>query len=111
MVAKTAYLIKWPDRDTLQLAMPISFYCLFKTCCIIIDCSEVFLEWPSNLLARAHVWSQYKHHHHSTVKFLIGITPQGSISYVSKCAGGRISDKQIVKQSGLLNYFLPGKKF
>ena len=52
------------------------------------------------------MWSNYKHH--STIKFLIGITPQGTISYLSRCAGGRISDKQIVEQSGLLQHLLPG---
>ena len=46
--------------------------------------------------------------HHSTIKFLI-ITPQGTISYVSHCAVGRISDKEIVEQSDLINYLLPGE--
>jgi len=45
------------------------------------------MEQPSDLLARAQVWSNYKHH--STMKFLIGITPQGTVSFVSKCAGGQ----------------------
>ena len=44
-----------------------------KNCAIIIDCSEVFIERPSDLLARAQVWSNYKHN--STIKFRIGITP------------------------------------
>ncbi len=64
---------------------------------------------PSNLLARAQVWSNYKHH--STIKFMIGITPQGTISYVSQCAGGRMSDKEIVENSTLVNFLLPGKKY
>ena len=45
------------------------------------------MERPSDLLARAQVWSNYKHH--STLKFLIGITPQGTISFVSKAYGGK----------------------
>ena len=52
------------------------------------------------------VWSNFKHH--STIKFLI-ITPQGTISYISHCAMGRISDKEIVEQSDLINYLLPGE--
>ena len=52
------------------------------------------------------MWSNYKHH--STLKFLIGITPQGTISYLSCCAGRRISDKQIVERSNLLHHLLPG---
>ena len=107
MFVKTAHLIKWPDRETLNLTMPMSFRKFFKRCCVIIDCSEVFIECPTNLLARAQVWSNYKHH--STIKFLIGITPQGTISYISHCVGGRMSDKEIVEQSTLLNYLLPGE--
>ena len=58
------------------------------------------MERPTNLLARAQVWSNYKHH--SILKFLIGITLQ----YVSRCVGGRMSD--IVEQSTLLDHLLPG---
>ena len=73
---------------------------------MIVDCTEVFIERPHDLLARAQVWSNYKHH--STVKFLIGITPQGTISYVSEYVGGRMSDKEIVERSTLINHLLPG---
>ena len=58
------------------------------------------MERPSDLLARAQVWSNYKHH--STKKNLIGITPQGTISFLSKCVGGRMSDKKIVEESTLI---------
>ena len=68
---------------------------------------EVFIERLSDLLARAQVWSNYKHH--STVKFLIGITPQGTISFVSECVGGRMSDKDITEKSGIIDHLLPGQ--
>ena len=103
MYVKTNHLIKWPDRDALRSTMPTSFQKFFKSCAVIIDCSEVFVERPSDLLARAQMWSNYKHH--STVKFVIGITPQGTISYLSKCTGG---DKEIIERSDLINYLLPG---
>ena len=64
-------LTKWPDRETLHMTMLLVFRKFFRRCAVIIDCSEVFIERPSDLLGRAPVWSNYKHH--STVKFLIGI--------------------------------------
>ena len=106
MDVKLSHLIKWPDCETLRETLPTNFRRFFKKCAVIIDCTEVFVERPSDLLAHAQTWSNYKHH--STVKFLIGITPQGTISFLSRCAGGRISDKQIVEQSGLLHHLLPG---
>ena len=42
------------------------------------------------------------------MKFLIGITPQGTISCLSKCVGGRMSDKEITEEFGLLQHLLPG---
>jgi hypothetical protein len=86
--------------------MPISFRKFFNNCCVIVDCTEVFIERPSDLLAPAQVWSNYKHH--STVKFLLGITPQGTISFVSDCVGGRMTDKEIVEQSKLIDFLNPG---
>lgn len=43
--------------------------------------------------------SQYKHH--NTVKFPIGICPQGMITFISKSFGGRASDKMITEDSGV----------
>ena len=73
--------VKWPEREQLYKTMPSVFKRLRK-CAIIIDCFEVFVKRPSALKARAQTWSNYKSH--NTCKFLIGISPQGSISFVSQ---------------------------
>jgi len=73
---------------------------------VIIDCFEVFIDRPSNLYARAQTYSSYKSH--NTVKILIGITPQGSISFVSQAWGGRTSDKYLTEHCKIMNKLVPG---
>ena len=51
----------------------------------------------------------YSHHKsHNTIKFLIAITPQGVISFISQAWGGRTSDKHITENCGFLEKLLPG---
>ena len=83
-------LILWPEREQLLKTMPLEFRQSFRKCVIIIDCIEIFMERATDLKTRAQTWSNYKHH--NTVKFLIGITPQGTISFISKGWGGHVSD-------------------
>ena len=71
----------------------------------IIDCTEVFLETPSSLEVQALLWSEYKHH--STFKFLVAITPNGAVSWVSPSYGGRTIDIYIVQDSGFLDIIKP----
>ena len=79
--------------------MPIDYQSKFRRCVIIIDCCEVFRQRPSNLKARAQTWSNYKHH--DTVNVLIGIAPQGVISFISEAWGGGVSDVCLMESSGL----------
>ena len=92
-------LIIWPEREDLIRTMPQCFQLSFS----IIDCFEVFIDRPSNLYARAQTYSSY-----NTVKILIDITPQGSISFVSQAWGGRTSDKYLTEHCKIMNKLLPG---
>ena len=99
------FMIKWPSRVVVRKNLPEIFRKHFPKCVCIIDCTEVFIETPS-LNIQAAMWSEYKHH--CTVKLLIGITPNGAISYVSESYGGRCSDRCIVQDSGFLDKLRPG---
>ncbi|CAN7946346.1 unnamed protein product [Ixodes hexagonus] len=87
--------------------MPASFRAAFGVkVAVILDCFEVFIDRPSSLVSRALTWSQYKHH--NTVKYLIGIAPQGVITFISKGWGGRTSDKELTETCGILENLLLG---
>ncbi|XP_056441150.1 uncharacterized protein LOC130378406 isoform X2 [Gadus chalcogrammus] len=86
-------LIMWPSKDAVRANMPKCFKPKFRNCRCIIDCTEIFIERTHNLKARAETWSNYKHQ--NTMKYLIGITPAGAISFLSSGWGGRASDKVI----------------
>ena len=43
-------------------------------------------------------WFDYEHH--NTMKFVVGISPSGFITFLSSCYGGRVSDRFITKNSG-----------
>ena len=42
------------------------------------------------------------------MKYLIGITPQGTVCFISDGWGGHVSDKHLTENSGLLNHLIPG---
>ena len=76
---------------------------------VVLDCTEVFSQTPQSLTAHKHIHSNYKHH--STVKFLVGMSPSGAIVYVSQMWGGHASDKKITQEaSDLLDSLDPGNK-
>ncbi|XP_037548910.1 uncharacterized protein LOC119425453 [Nematolebias whitei] len=100
-------LLYWPERDVLMKTMPLKFQKHFgQKTAVIVDCFEVFIERPKNVLAHAQTWLNYKRS--NSVKFLMGITPQGSVCFLSKSWGDRASDKCIIENCGLLLKLLPG---
>jgi len=56
---------------------------------IVIDYTEVMLQKSSELQHRKETFSNYKHH--DIVKFLVGMSPQLYVNFVSKAWGGLAS--------------------
>ena len=95
-------VVKWIPKESVLEHMPNVFkekgYSKVR---VIIDCFEIFIERSKSLEVQAVTWSDYKHH--NTVKFLIGISPAGFITFLSECYGGRASDQFICKDSGFFD--------
>ncbi|XP_047221977.1 uncharacterized protein LOC124868593 [Girardinichthys multiradiatus] len=107
MYHNLGWLVKWPTRYVLIESTPTDFRKQYGVhVSAIIDCFEVFTDRPTGLMPQAQTRSNNKHH--NTVKFLMAICPQGSVTYISKAWGGHVSDKYITENSGFLNHILPG---
>lgn len=94
-----------PQPKQIKENLPLVFKIRYSDVQMIIDCFEIQISKPSNSLKQAQTWSQYKSS--NTVKYLIGCTPNGFISFISKGYGGRISDKAFVAKSDLINVLKP----
>ena len=100
-----SFLVPWRSRSELRKSLPKRFK-NFKNVRIIIDCLELFIQKPKLPASQKMTWRSYKHW--NTAKLLLGITPTGVVSFIPPLWTGSISDKEIVKQSGLLNLLEAG---
>ena len=96
-----SFLVSWPSRSELTKKVK-----KFKSVRVIIDCLELFIQKPKVPSSQRITWSNYKHC--NTAKLLVGITPTGVVSFIPPLWTGSISDKEIVRQSGLLDLLEEG---
>lgn len=98
-------LLRWPSKEEIKTHMPNSFS-KYPGTRVIIDCTEFFIEKPSSPSAQKATWSDYKHH--NTVKLLVGITPSGAFSFISRLWSGSTSDRRVTQESGLIDILEKG---
>ena len=93
---------KIPSLEKNKASLPESFGDI-ANCRVIIDCTEFRIESPrKDLNAAAQTFSNYKHYLSS--KFLIGVAPNGTITFVSQGFPGSASDKIITEESKIISH-------
>ena len=98
--------IHWPSKEQIFHYMPPIFKKLYPSLVSIIDCTELEMESPSSLDKKSLCYSSYKSR--TTMKALIGVTPNGVASFTSELNCGSISDPDTVKRSGYLQHIQRG---
>ena len=103
---KLSFLCPWPSKRIIMKHMPLKFKRKYRSCRVIIDCTEIYTETPQSLKNKSLMFSHYKSH--MTYKALIGISPNCVITFASDLWAGSISDKQLTKACGILDLCEPG---
>ncbi len=73
---------------------------------VIIDATEMRIQKPKNFSQQGNTYSEYKSC--NTIKFLVGISCYGGLSFISEGFEGSISDRKLMMKSGLLEHLTPG---
>lgn len=110
-VSRIIYLVLgsipiWATREQVNATMPRKYKEHCPNLRVILDCTEIKCENPSSLTLQSETFSQYKNT--TTLKSLIGIAPNGTITFVSRLYTGSISDKELTMLSGILDLLEPG---
>lgn len=87
----------WPNRNVILENMAIKFKEDYSNNIIIIDCTELKIQYPYSLVIQSQSYSNY------TLKSLVGVDSMRGFMFISQLYTGSICDKQIVSRSGFLN--------
>lgn len=96
----------WLDRETVTATMPLNFQEKYPKARVVLHAIECPIKRPGCALPQPVTFSKIKNR--NTIKFLIGIAPNGLITYVSPSYGGSATDREIVEKSNILHRFDDG---
>ena len=84
-----------PSRDKNKLSAPSTFS-QFGSCRVVIDCRDIKIATSGLMNQQNATYSNYRGMH--SFKVIVGVAPNGVITYVSNLYPRSISDKAIVQQ-------------
>ncbi|TNN53102.1 THAP domain-containing protein 11 [Liparis tanakae] len=96
----------WPSRAELRKNLPAALRASHPDCAVIVDCFEVPFEEPVSRGGQAA--SSRGAASPNVLKYLIGVAPQGVVTFVSRGVLGNVSDKSLAEGCGFLCKLLPG---
>lgn len=96
----------WPPRKLLLSNMPKQFKEFYPTTRVILDATEIYVEQPDLPELQQMTFSSYKND--NTFKGIVGISPNGVVTFVSPLFPGCISDKDLTRRCGILDILEPG---
>ena len=99
------HLIHWPSRNQIKSCLPKCFK-NYPNTRVIIDCTEFQVEKSKTPTAQIQTSSEYKQR--NTLKCLVGISPSGAFTFISKLWSGNVSDKELTKKCGILDLLEAG---
>ena len=91
----------WPSREMVNVHMPKCFKDAYPSTRVTLDATEIRVQKPTLSEFQKMTFSNYKNT--NTYKVLIGISPSGAITFVSKVYPGAISDTDLTIKCGILD--------
>nr|XP_033503863.1 uncharacterized protein LOC117270382 [Epinephelus lanceolatus] len=98
----------WVRMDKVKSVMPAKFKMHCPNVCVILDCTVIAVATASSLTLQSEMFFHYKIR--TTLKGLIGVAPNGLVTFFLLLYTGSISDKEITKISGILPLLEPGNE-
>jgi len=97
------------ERETIKRNLPKCFKPDYEEVYLIIDCTERYIEKPSQVIQQSATWSEYKGH--NTGKGLIALSPLMLPFFASDIYPGSKSDEEILSQSVILSFAQQGDRW
>ena len=98
----------FPQRCAMKKNLPNVFR-KFKNIQACIDCTEFLCQVPRDYAQQGNCYSLYKHH--TTMKCLIAVTPNGAACFISDLYEGNIDDVSLFNDCGFLAHVNPVDAF